>query len=49
MSVNPVPEGYRSVNAYLIVDDASTALDFSAQAFGALNRYVRNRGRGEKR
>lgn len=39
MSVNPVPEGYRSVNAYLIVDDAAKALDFYAQAFGARELY----------
>ena len=35
MAVNPVPEGYRSVNAYLIVEDAAKALDFYARAFGA--------------
>jgi PhnB protein len=39
MSVNPVPEGYRSVNAYLIVDDAAKALDFYARAFGAQELY----------
>jgi len=39
MSVNPVPEGYRSVNAYLIVDDAVKALDFYARAFGAQELY----------
>ena len=35
MAVNPVPDGYRSVNAYLIVDDASRAIDFYAAAFNA--------------
>ena len=35
MAVNPVPEGYHTVNAYLIVDDAARALDFYAAAFGA--------------
>jgi PhnB protein len=39
MSVNPVPEGYRSVNAYLIVDDAAKALDFYARAFDAQELY----------
>ena len=39
MSVNPVPEGYRSVNAYLIVDDGVKALDFYARAFGAQELY----------
>ena len=39
MSVNPIPEGYRSVNAYLIVDDAAKALDFYAKAFGAEELY----------
>ena len=35
MAVNPVPEGYHSVNAYLIVDDAARAIDFYTAAFGA--------------
>jgi PhnB protein len=35
MTVSPVPEGYHTVNAYLIVDDAARALDFYARAFGA--------------
>lgn len=39
MSVNPVPEGFRSVNAYLIVDDAARAIDFYARAFGAEELY----------
>ena len=39
MAVNPVPEGYRTVNAYLIVDDAARAIDFYAQAFGAQELY----------
>ena len=39
MAVNPVPEGYRSVNAYLIVDDAARAIDFYARAFGAQELY----------
>ncbi len=39
MSVNPIPEGYRSVNAYLIVDDAAKAIDFYRKAFGAEEIY----------
>jgi PhnB protein len=35
MAVNPIPEGYRSVNAYLIVDDAAKAIEFYERAFGA--------------
>jgi PhnB protein len=33
--VNPIPEGYRSVNVILTVDDAKRAIDFYKQAFGA--------------
>jgi len=32
---NPIPEGYRSVNVILTVDDAARAIDFYKQAFGA--------------
>ena len=39
MAVNPVPEGYHTVNAYLIVDDAAKALVFCAAAFGAEELY----------
>jgi PhnB protein len=35
MSVNPVPEGYRSVIPYLIADNAAEAIDFYIQVFGA--------------
>ena len=35
MAVNPVPDGYHSVNAYLIVDDAARAIEFYREAFGA--------------
>ena len=31
----PIPEGYRSVNVVLTVDDAAKAIDFYKQAFGA--------------
>lgn len=35
MSVKPIPDGYHSVTAYLIVRDASKAIDFYKQAFNA--------------
>jgi len=31
----PIPEGYRSVNVILTVDDAARAIDFYKRAFGA--------------
>lgn len=33
--VKPIPEGYRNVNVILTVDDATKAIDFYKQAFGA--------------
>jgi PhnB protein len=33
--VKPIPEGYRSVNVILTVDDAAKAIDFYKAAFGA--------------
>jgi PhnB protein len=33
--VKPIPDGYSSVTPYLIVDNASAALDFYKRAFGA--------------
>lgn len=33
--VNPVPEGYRSVIPYLVVDGAAAAIDFYVKVFGA--------------
>ncbi len=35
MSVNPIPEGCHTVTPYLIVGDASSAIDFYTRAFGA--------------
>lgn len=35
MTVHHTPDGYHTVTAYLIVDDASKALDFYRDAFGA--------------
>ncbi|HEX8290550.1 MAG TPA: VOC family protein [Pyrinomonadaceae bacterium] len=37
-TVKPIPEGYRSVNAYLCVDDAARAIEFYKEAFGATER-----------
>jgi len=34
-SVKPIPEGFRSVNSYLCVDDAARAIEFYKEAFGA--------------
>ncbi|HVQ32501.1 MAG TPA: VOC family protein [Lysobacter sp.] len=39
MAVSPVPEGYHTVNAYLIVEDAARAIDFYTRAFGAKELY----------
>ncbi len=36
--VNPVPEGYRRVTPYLIVDGAAAAIDFYTAVFGATER-----------
>jgi PhnB protein len=35
MAVNYIPDGYHTVTAYLMVDDAARALDFYRDAFGA--------------
>ena len=34
-----IPEGYHTVTPYLIVDDAKAAIDFSARAFGAEEKF----------
>jgi PhnB protein len=39
MAVSPVPEGYHTVNAYLIVEDAGRAIDFYVAAFGATELF----------
>jgi PhnB protein len=39
MGVNPIPEGYRTVTPYLIVDGAAELLDFVKSAFGAEERF----------
>jgi PhnB protein len=38
MAVKPIPEGYHTVTPYLAVDDASAAIEFYKQAFGATER-----------
>jgi PhnB protein len=40
MPVNPIPEGYHSLNAYLAVEDASAAIEFYKRAFGAKERMI---------
>jgi PhnB protein len=35
MAVNPIPEGYHSLQIYLAVEDAAKAIDFYTEAFGA--------------
>jgi PhnB protein len=35
MKVKPVPDGFRTVTPYLVVNGAAEALDFYARAFGA--------------
>lgn len=38
MAVQPVPEGYHTLTPYLVVDDATAAIDFYKRAFGATER-----------
>ena len=38
MAVNPIPEGYHSLQIYLAVEDAAKAIDFYKEAFGADER-----------
>lgn len=39
MAVHYIPDGYHTVTAYLMVDDAAKALDFYRDAFGAEELY----------
>ena len=39
MAVNYIPDGYHTVTAYLMVDDAARALDFYRDAFGATELF----------
>jgi PhnB protein len=36
MTVRPIPDGYHSITPYLILDNATAALDFYKRAFGAI-------------
>lgn len=36
--VKPVPDGYHTITAHLIIDDAAGAIDFYKKAFGARER-----------
>ena len=47
MAVKSQPDGYRSVTPYLIVDDASAALEFYATALGAVERMRIDWGGGK--
>jgi PhnB protein len=38
MSVKPIPDGYHSITPYLIVENGPKALEFYANAFGAVER-----------
>jgi PhnB protein len=39
MAVNPIPEGYRTVTPYLVVESATNVLEFVKQAFGAEEKF----------
>jgi PhnB protein len=39
MAAEPIPSGYHSVTPYLIVDNASAAIDFYREAFGAVELF----------
>ncbi len=39
MAVDPIPEGYRTVTPYLVVEGAAAVLDFVREAFGAEERF----------
>jgi len=39
MAVQPIPEGYHTVTAYLIVKGAASAIDFYQRAFGATELF----------
>ena len=39
MAVKPIPEGYHSITPYLIVRDATRAIDFYTRAFGATELF----------
>ncbi len=37
--VQPIPDGYHSVNPYIVVDNAAAAIDFYRRAFGAAELF----------
>src|SRR5207342_810691 len=39
MAVKPVPDGYHTVTAYFVVEQAAKAIEFYKQAFGAEEVY----------
>ncbi len=39
MAVKPIPDGYHTVTAYLIVDGANAAIEFYKKAFGATELF----------
>jgi PhnB protein len=39
MAVSPIPEGYRTVTPYLVVEGATNVLEFVKQAFGAEEKF----------
>ncbi len=41
MSVNPIPDGYRTVTPYLVLENAADVLEFAKQAFGAEEKRLR--------
>ena len=45
MAVSPIPEGYHNLTPYLVVEDASRAIEFYKDAFGA-DEVVRMDGPG---
>lgn len=38
MAVKPIPDGYHSIQPYLIIDGAAKAIEFYKKAFGATER-----------
>ena len=46
-SVKTIPEGYHSINPYLVVRDAARAIEFYKKAFGAEERFRMHRPDGK--
>lgn len=46
MPVKPIPDGYRTVQPYLMFENAGTAIDFYRRAFGAIERLCMKNGDG---